>query len=220
MASTDELLPDPRFPPGFLQLLIKNFSIPRACVSIAPSSSKLPYLLDTLQLSILGILTVLAILSIIIYLEDAFYLKKKVRCPVKRQTLLWNSGAPTVVAIFACFGLWIPRSALFIDIGIGTYFATCFYFTIMVIIEGYGGKDALIKRMENSPMHINTGPCCCCCPCLPLMKLTKKKLNLLILGAFQMAFLKPVFNIIGLILSADGAFNSDDVRLLGFLLLL
>uniref|UniRef100_A0A8C5MXN5 Solute carrier family 51 member A n=1 Tax=Leptobrachium leishanense TaxID=445787 RepID=A0A8C5MXN5_9ANUR len=200
----------PILPPQFLLFLVNNFSVPRACVSKPPTSVKLPYLLDTIQLSIWGILTVLSILSVIIYLEDVFYLKKKVLCPVKRRTLIWSSGTPTIVCVFACFGLWIPRSAMFVEIGIGMYFAICFYLILMVIIEGYGGKDALIKKMENTTMHINTGPCCCCCVCLPRMKLTKKNLNLLIIGASQMAFLKPLFNIIGLILWADGVFNTED----------
>ncbi|KAM8953440.1 organic solute transporter subunit alpha [Pelodytes ibericus] len=211
MASSNQLEADPRIPPQLVQLLINNFSIPWACVSEPPSSSNLPFLLDTLQLSILGILTVLSLLSVIIYLEDAFYLKKKVPCPVKRKTLLWNSAAPTVISIFTCFGLWIPRSHMFVELGIGTYFATCFYLMLMVIIEGFGGKDALIKKMEKTDIHLNTGPCCCCCPCLPRIKLTKKKLNMFIMGVFQLAFMKPVFNIIGLILWSDGIFNPDDL---------
>ncbi|XP_053315813.1 organic solute transporter subunit alpha-like [Spea bombifrons] len=211
MASQDDFKADPRIPIQQVHLLINNFSIPRECLSLPPSSTQLPYLLDTLQLCILGILTLLSTLSVALYVEEAFYLKKKVRCPVKRKSLLWSSGAPMVISVLTCFGLWIPRAILFVDIAIGTYFATCFYFILMVIIEGFGGKDALVKKMENTDVHINTGPCCCCCPCLPRIKLTKKKLNLFILGVFQMSFLKPVFNFIGLVLWSDGIFNPDDL---------
>ncbi|MEE6511283.1 hypothetical protein FKM82_017760 [Ascaphus truei] len=100
---------------------------------------------------------------------------------------------------------------MFVDIGISTYFAVCFYLMLMVLIEGFGGKDALVKKLESNLVPINTGPCCCCCPCLPRIKLTKRKVNIFIVAVLQLAFLKPVFNIIGLILWADGTFNIDDV---------
>ncbi|XP_073445470.1 organic solute transporter subunit alpha isoform X1 [Dendrobates tinctorius] len=211
MASVEEFKPDPRIPKQLVYLLMNNYSIPPSCFSLPPTAARLPYLVDTLQLSIMGILTVLSIISVIIYLEDAIYILKKVQCPMKKRTSLWSSAAPTVISIFTCLGLWIPRSAMFVEIGIGTYFAVCFYLTLMVIIEGYGGKDAIVKKFEFTEVQINTGPCCCCCPCLPRMKMTKRKVNLLILGVLQMAFLKPLFNFIGLILWADGIYNPEDL---------
>ncbi|KAM5164748.1 organic solute transporter subunit alpha [Mantella aurantiaca] len=188
-----------------------NYSVPKACFSKPPKASELPYMLNTVQLCIMGILTILTTISVILYLEEAVYLRKKMKCMVKRRTTLWSSAAPTIISFFTCLGLWIPRSTGFIDIAVGTYFAVCFYLILMVIIEGYGGKDALVKKLESTEVHINTGPCCCCCPCLPRIKLTKKKVNLFILGVFQLAFLKPVFNVIGMILAADGIYDVEDV---------
>ncbi|XP_063772581.1 organic solute transporter subunit alpha [Pseudophryne corroboree] len=211
MASTEEFNPDPSLPKQLIYLLMNNYSIPKSCFDIPPRASQLPYMLDTVQQCIMGILTTLTILSVILYLEDAVYIIKKVRCPVKKNTILWKSAAPTVVSIFTCLNLWIPRSTIFVEIGIGTYFAVCFYLILMVLIEGFGGKDALVKKLESSDVPINTGPCCCCCPCLPPVKLTKRKVNIFILGVFQMAFLKPVFNFIGLILWSDGIYNTDDM---------
>ncbi|KAM4693019.1 organic solute transporter subunit alpha [Discoglossus pictus] len=211
MASSQEFKADPRIPPHLVNLLSTNYSVPQACFSLPPSASHLLSKLDTLQLCIFGILTFLTLFSVILFLEDVFYINKKVRCQAKRKTYLWSSAAPTVISIFTCFSLWIPRSAMFVDIGISTYFAVCFYLMLMVMIEGFGGKDALIKKFENTEININTGPCCCCCPCLPLIKLTKKKLNVFIICVFQLSFLKPLFNIIGLILWADGIFSIDDL---------
>ncbi|XP_018417076.1 PREDICTED: organic solute transporter subunit alpha [Nanorana parkeri] len=201
----------PVVPVKLVYFLMNNHSVPKACFSKPPKAAQLPYMLDTVQLCIMGVLTILTTISIILYLEEALYLRKKVKCMVKRRTSLWSSAAPTVISIFTCLGLWIPRSTGIIDIAMGTYFALCFYLILMVIIEGYGGKDALVKKFEASEVHINTGPCCCCCPCLPRIKLTKKKVNLFILAVFQLAFLKPAFNIIGMILAADGIYNAEDL---------
>ncbi|XP_075720208.1 organic solute transporter subunit alpha [Rhinoderma darwinii] len=210
MASLEEFNPDPRLPKHLVYILMNN-SIQPSCYSLPPSAARLPYLLDTVQLCIMGILTILTIIAVIIYLEDAIYIIKKVQCPMKKRTSLWSSAAPTVVSLFTCMGLWIPRSAMFVEIGIGTYFAVCFYLILMVIIEGYGGKDALVKKLESRDVHINTGPCCCCCPCLPRIKMTKRKVNFFILAVFQMAFLKPLFNVIGLILWTDGIYDTEDI---------
>ncbi|KAE8603634.1 hypothetical protein XENTR_v10014398 [Xenopus tropicalis] len=211
MASMEEFHPDPRIPRQLVDFLIANYSVPKACFSKPPAASQLPQQLDTLHLCTFGILTILVIISLILYLEEAFYLRKKVLCPVKRKTLLWSSASPTIIAIFSCFGLWIPRASMFVDIAIGTYFAICFYLILTVIIEGFGGKDTLVKKMENTDVNINTGPCCCCCPCLPRIKLTKRKVTIFTLGVIQMAFLKPIFSFIGLFLWADGIFNPDDI---------
>ncbi|KAG8445053.1 hypothetical protein GDO86_009988 [Hymenochirus boettgeri] len=143
--------------------------------------------------------------------DKSLYIKNKVRCPVKRNTFLWSGAAPTIISVFTSFGLWIPRSMVFVELSIGMYFAICFYLMLMNIIEGFGGKDSLVKKMENTTLHISTGPCCCCCLCLPRIHLTKKKVNIFILGVSQMACLKPIFSFIGLFLWADGIFNPDDV---------
>ncbi|XP_072264371.1 organic solute transporter subunit alpha [Pyxicephalus adspersus] len=211
MESQDEFELDKRFSEKLVFFLMNNRSIPKACFSLPPKAAQLPYMVDTVQLCIMGILTILSTISVILYLEEAVYFRRKVKCMVKRKTFLWSSAAPTIISFFTCLGLWIPRSTGFIDIALGTYFAVCFYLILMVIIEGYGGKDALVKKLESTDVHINTGPCCCCCPCLPRIKITKRKLNLFILGVFQLAFLKPIFNIIGMILAADGIYNPEDL---------
>lgn len=45
------------------------------------------------------IMTLLTLGAVAIFLEDAAYLYKNTRCPIKRRTLLWISSAPTVRAL-------------------------------------------------------------------------------------------------------------------------
>lgn len=49
-----------------------------------------------MELALTSIMTLLVLGSIAIFLEDAVYLYKNTRCPIKRRSLLWNSSAPTV----------------------------------------------------------------------------------------------------------------------------
>ncbi|XP_023584527.1 organic solute transporter subunit alpha isoform X2 [Trichechus manatus latirostris] len=149
--------------------------------------------------------------SVIIFLEDAVYLYKNTRCPIKRRTLLWSSSAPTVVSVFCCFGLWIPRSLMLVEMAIASFYAACFYLLMMVMVEGFGGKEAVLRTLKDTPMRIHTGPCCCCCLCCPPFKLTRKKLQLLMLGPFQYAFLRITLIVVGLFLIPDGIFDPADV---------
>lgn len=115
-----------------------------------PISCPSPAELDMIQLSIMGLATVLTLVSVGIYVEEALYLTHKIRCPIKMKTLRWSSSAPTVswgwgwwggghprglstppggrgeavchahvspqvVAVFSCFGLWIPRSMMVVE---------------------------------------------------------------------------------------------------------
>lgn len=52
--------------------------------------------LDVAQLTIMGLATVMTLLSVAVFVEEAFYLTRKIRCPIKMKTLRWSSSAPTV----------------------------------------------------------------------------------------------------------------------------
>ncbi|CAM2119263.1 organic solute transporter subunit alpha [Caretta caretta] len=211
MEYSAELLSDPRFSPQLIKLLITNFSVPLACVSKPPTSLQLLYKLDPIELSIHGLMTFLTLVSVAIFLEEAIYLSKKIRCVIKMKTLIWSSSAPTMVSVFCCFGLWLPRSMMVVEMAIGMYFSICFYLLMLIMVEGFGGKEALLKALRDTPMVISTGPCCCCCPCCPRITMTKGKLKLFLLGTFQFAFFKTACVFVGLALAEDGNYNPADI---------
>lgn len=61
-----------------------------------PASHPSPAELDVAQLAIMGLATIMTLLSVAIFVEEAFYLTRKIRCPIKMKTLCWSSSAPTV----------------------------------------------------------------------------------------------------------------------------
>lgn len=44
---------------------------------------------------------------------------------------------------------------------------------MLVMVEGFGGKEAVLSTLKDVPMVVSTGPCCCCCPCLPRITMSK-----------------------------------------------
>uniref|UniRef100_I0FPU2 Organic solute transporter subunit alpha n=1 Tax=Macaca mulatta TaxID=9544 RepID=I0FPU2_MACMU len=202
---------DPRYTADLLEVLKTNYGVPSACFSHPPTAAQLLRALGPVELALTSIMTLLVLGSIAIFLEDAVYLYKNTRCPIKRRSLLWNSSAPTVVAVFCCFGLWIPRSLFLVEMAIASFYAVCFYLLTLVMVEGFGGKEAVLRTLRDTPMMVHTGPCCCCCPCCPRLLLTRKKLQLLMLGPFQYAFLKITLSLVGLFLIPDGIYDPADI---------
>lgn len=210
MASSPEIKTFDKFPPPLINLLIENFSIPRACFSKPPTSWETVTNLNILHLSIFVTLTFITLLSTILCVEEIMYLLKKVHCPLKKRTLVWSTAAPTVIAICSCVGLWIPRSAMFTDMISSIYFAVCFALMLWQMIEGFGGEQNLLEELKDTPMKISTGPCCCCCPCLPPIRITRRTLWILTIGTIQFSLLRPILLFIAMVLWMDGKYDLED----------
>ncbi|XP_078479744.1 organic solute transporter subunit alpha-like, partial [Lampetra planeri] len=202
-------------PPVLLQMLLENGSVDPACVGQPPTSEVMLQSMDLTMALLYGGLTLLTALCTAVYLEEVVYLQRKIQCPYKRKTLVWINGAAPVISITSCIGLWIPRSAMFTDYTASIYFAICIHQFMVMMVQEYGGEEALVRRFHGSPIPISTGPCCCCCLCLPRINLTRRNLAIIQCGTFQVAFLRPVLLFLGAVLWTNGTYNPEKMSVTG-----
>ncbi|XP_064797260.1 organic solute transporter subunit alpha-like isoform X2 [Oncorhynchus masou masou] len=184
--------------------------------TIDPScSEKPPVAIDILlQLDIFGIilysvLTFMAAVSMLVYIEECWYIYRKVPSN-KKSAIIWVNGAAPVIGTMSCLGMWIPRATMFTDMTSACYFAIVVFKFLVLMIEEVGGDEAFLRRAGRNKLKISTGPCCCCCLCLPHVNITRRSLFLLKLGSFQFALMKVVFTILSVILWTNGNFDVTD----------
>ncbi|XP_036782182.1 organic solute transporter subunit alpha isoform X4 [Manis pentadactyla] len=91
------------------------------------------------------------------------------------------------------------------------FYAACFCLLMQVMVKGFGGPEAVLRVLGGVALPTGTGPCCCCCPCCPPLRLSRKKLQLLMLGPFQFAFFKITLSLAGLFLIPDGIYDPADI---------
>ncbi|XP_032814132.1 organic solute transporter subunit alpha-like [Petromyzon marinus] len=187
------------------QLLVQ-LNISTSCVHEPPTTGELIRDMDALNWAIIVIFTIMITITTVVYAEEVLYISNKVPCPRRRKTLIWVNGAPPVVALTSCIGLWVPRSAMFTDFASSIYFAVCIHQFMIMIIAEYGGEEAMITRFKGIPIKTSTGPCCCCCLCLPNTTMSRRTLRILKMGTFQVAFLRPVLLFLGAVLWTNGNF--------------
>ncbi|KAG2463738.1 OSTA protein, partial [Polypterus senegalus] len=88
-----------------------------------------------------------------------------------------------------------------------SYFTICIHKFLVMMVEEYGGDDALLIRLHGARMRISTGPCCCCCLCLPPVPMSRTTLNILKCGTLQAAFLRPVLLFFAMVLWTNGNYE-------------
>uniref|UniRef100_A0A8C5LVZ1 Organic solute transporter subunit alpha n=1 Tax=Leptobrachium leishanense TaxID=445787 RepID=A0A8C5LVZ1_9ANUR len=174
-------------------------------------SQEAPYTYEVLQsltpagVVLYAVITLLALLALLIFLEEANYMYKKIPGR-KKPFIIWvNAGAP-VIAITSCFGMWIPRSTMFTDFTASIFLSVFIHKFQLMLVSECDGKKEFIKKYGEQKLKISTGPCCCCCVCLPQKDINGRTLFFLKLGTFQFAFLRPVLTFLTIVLWTNNSF--------------
>uniref|UniRef100_A0A8C9RWI6 Solute carrier family 51 member A n=1 Tax=Scleropages formosus TaxID=113540 RepID=A0A8C9RWI6_SCLFO len=187
---------------------------PRCLLQQPPLAADILKELDAYGVALYAILTIMASLSMLVFIDGAIYVYRKVEYP-KKTAIIWINGAAPVIATMCCLGMWIPRATMFADMTSGSYFSIVVYQFLLLLIAECGGDEGFLRRFRNTRLKISTGPCCCCCPCLPTAPITWRTLFLLKLTSFQFALMKPVLTIISIVLWTNGNFDPSDYGITG-----
>lgn len=191
-----------------------NSTIHPSCLQEPPLAIDVIKQLDVFGWCLYSMLTFMSCVSLLLYLEQCIYIYKKLSYP-KKTTIIWINGAAPVIAVMACFGMWIPRAVMFTDMTSNCYFAVVVYKVLVLMVEEQGGSSAFLKRFSGETFKISTGPCCCCCLCLPRVPMSRRLFFFLKLGALQYAILKTVLSVLSIILWTNGNFDLSDLEITG-----
>ncbi|KAM8976779.1 organic solute transporter subunit alpha-like [Pelodytes ibericus] len=171
----------------------------------APYSYEIIQNLDTTGILLFAILTIMTVFAVLVFLEEAHYMYKKVSGS-KKSIMIWiNAGAP-IITITSCIGMWIPRSTMFTDFTASVFLAVFIHKFQQMLVSECGGRREFLKKFGSQKLQISTGPFCCCCVCLPHKDINRRTLFILKLGTFQFAFLRPVLMFLSVVLWTNGTY--------------
>ncbi|XP_029611059.1 organic solute transporter subunit alpha [Salmo trutta] len=191
-----------------------NRTIDPSCSEKPPVAIDIILQLDIFGIILFSVLTFMAAVSMLVYIEECWYVYRKIPSH-KKSAIIWVNGAAPVIGTMSCLGMWIPRATMFTDMTSACYFAIVVFKFLVLMIEEVGGDEAFLRRAGRNKLKISTGPCCCCCLCLPHVNITRRSLFLLKLGSFQFALMKVVFTILSVILWTNGNFDVTDTAVSG-----
>ncbi|KAM4797441.1 organic solute transporter subunit alpha-like [Rhinophrynus dorsalis] len=172
----------------------------------APYAYEILQNLDTTGILLFAILTFMTVVSVLVFLEEAYYMYKKMPSP-KNTILIWINSGAMMIATTSCFGMWIPRSTMFTDFTASVFLAMLIHKFQLMLVNECGGRREFLRKFGDRKLQISTGPFCCCCVCLPYKNINRRTVFILKLGTFQFAFLRPVLMFFAVVLWTNGTYT-------------
>ncbi|XP_040277756.1 organic solute transporter subunit alpha-like [Bufo bufo] len=177
----------------------------------APYTYEIIQQLDVTGMLLFAVLTFMTLVSVLIFLEEVYYIYRKLSGP-KKEIIIWVNAAAPIIAMTSCVGMWIPRSTMFTDFTASVFLAVLIHkFQIMLISES-GGKKEFLKKYADTKLQLHTGPLCCCCVCFPRKNIHSCTLFMLKLGTFQFALLRPIIMFLAVVLWTNGTYTIGNSR--------
>ncbi|XP_023698551.2 organic solute transporter subunit alpha-like isoform X1 [Paramormyrops kingsleyae] len=190
----------------------RNLSQVLKCLDEAPTSEEFLYSMDPSTCFTYSVLTLMTLVGSLMYLEETVYITRKITSSCKRTAYIWVTGAPPVIAATSCVGLWVPRSSMFTDFTASIYLSISLHKFLVMMLEEFGGEEALVRRLQDKPLKTSTGPCCCCCLCLPPLPVSRTSLTILKWGTLQAALLRPTLMFFATVLWSNGTYQQGKME--------
>ncbi|XP_077979019.1 organic solute transporter subunit alpha-like [Glandiceps talaboti] len=184
--------------------LRENESLP--CADYIPYANEVIPGATTALRAILVVVPVLAVISVALFFEAVYYLRNKIPTKLRRNKLIWVIGVYPVFSVTSCIGLFIPRATLLTNFTASIYLSITLYMFLMLIVDYFGGSDAMYHTMNNQEVNLNEPPLLACCVCLPKIRVTPSNGPWLRRLVLQNALLRPLILFIAVVLWLDGRY--------------
>ncbi|XP_071785324.1 organic solute transporter subunit alpha-like [Asterias amurensis] len=158
--------------------------------------------------------TVITVIQTIVMIDGIVWITKNIPHSERASSMIWIYSLWPVFCIVSLFGLYLPRAALLSNAAANLFLFPTIYHYLNLIVDYFGGEDAMIGKMKDFPVKYNRAPCFCCCCCVPeklythvLKKKHFVKLEVLVM---QIALIRPFLLLLSQIFIIDGTFPNDN----------
>ncbi|XP_072031756.1 LOW QUALITY PROTEIN: organic solute transporter subunit alpha-like [Amphiura filiformis] len=183
------------------------------CTTADPTSEQLYTELRNNIAALLTLIcvTIVALSTIAMFLEAVFYVNKKIPSSRRRIRLIVIMGIYPVQTMTSLLALYVPRAHLMNTLAASVYFSVALFQFLMLIIDYYGGKYAVVELLTDKKVSLANPPLTCCCVCLPTFTMTMRNLSWVKRCVMQVAFIRPASLFIALVLWTDGKYQPGQV---------
>ncbi|XP_041469468.1 organic solute transporter subunit alpha-like [Lytechinus variegatus] len=161
------------------------------------------------MLPILITCTLITAIEAILFFEAWMWVLQHIPYSDRRTSIVWIIGIYPVFCATCLLGLYIPRAAGLCTLTGTAFFAVCLYEFITLIVDYFGGLDAMITRMDGTKFSIARPPLMCLFQCLPKVKMTRRNYRILEACVLQTAIIRPVMLFITEVLNIDGSIDEN-----------
>ncbi|XP_038071744.1 organic solute transporter subunit alpha-like [Patiria miniata] len=160
------------------------------------------------------IATVITAVQTVIMIDGIVWISKNIPHAERSSSMIWLYSIWPVFCIVSLCGLYIPKAALLSNAGANLFLFPTIYNYLALLVDYFGGEDAMISKMKDHPIKYSRPPCCCCCCCCPpgmcSRVLKRKQFNRLELLVMQISVVRPLLLFLSEMFVLDGTFPVDN----------
>nr|XP_054753352.1 organic solute transporter subunit alpha-like [Lytechinus pictus]XP_054753353.1 organic solute transporter subunit alpha-like [Lytechinus pictus] len=156
-------------------------------------------------IALLVILSLLSVATIIMFIHSYVGIRHRVKSQSRRIFLIRLFAIFPIYSATSLAGVYFPRASLITGWGSSLYLSMTMYTFVLLVIDYYGGLEAMERHLEGVEVSLSAPPLTCCCPCLPKVVFMDHFHGMRVL-VLQAVYLRPLTTIIGAILWTDGIY--------------
>ncbi|XP_072018879.1 organic solute transporter subunit alpha-like [Amphiura filiformis] len=163
-------------------------------------------------IAILSIATIITIVEWIVFIEAAYYVNTNLPYHDRAVRNIWIIGIYPVYCFTSLLALYVPRAALLCTIAANFYFFPCLYHYFQLMLDYFGGLDAMVQKYKDTDGILWGRPPLCCwfmgCGRFKWAKIKITRRNILILETLtmQIAVFRPLVLFLTQVLKLDLTF--------------